>query len=108
MKESNLIAGVVATVAVLAFAAPVTSFAVDLEGRAEKVNYADLDLDKERGVRALYRRLQLASERVCGVESLREAGTLRVASEQRRCYAESLDAAVARVGNARLTAIHEG
>ena len=57
---------------------------------------------------ALYRRLQLASKRVCGVESLRVVGNVRMLSNQRKCYAESLDEAVAEVNNPRLTALHNG
>jgi UrcA family protein len=108
MKESKLIKGVVATVAVIAFAVPAVSSASDLKGRAEKVAYSDLNTDKEDGAEALYRRLQQASKRVCGVESIKTAGGIRELSEQRRCYRDALDEAVAKINNPMLTAIHEG
>ena len=47
----------------------------ELKGRAEKVSYSDLNVDKEEGAQALYRRLQRASKRVCGVESFNNAGS---------------------------------
>ena len=106
MMKSKLIKGVVISTAVFAFALPAVSTASDLKGRAEKVSYSDLDLQKDDGLHALYRRLQLASKRVCGVESLRVVGNVRTLSNQRKCYAESLDEAVAEVNNPRLTALH--
>ncbi len=111
MKESKIAKAVVATVAVLAFSMPV--YASDdakgeLKGKSEKVTFADLNLEKEAGVQALYRRLQHASKRVCGVESIKNAGGVREVSDQYRCYRETLDAAVARIDNDTLTKIHEG
>jgi len=108
MKESKLIKGVVATVAVIAFAVPAVSSASELKGRAEKVTYSDLNPDKESGAEILYRRLQQASKRVCGVESMKNAGGIRAMSEQRSCYRETLDEAVAKINNVTLTKIHEG
>jgi len=108
MKESKLIKGVVATVAVIAFAVPAVSSASELKGRAEKVAYSDLNTDKEDGAQALYRRLQQASKRVCGVESIKNAGSVRELSEQRRCYRDTLDEAVATINNPTLSKIHEG
>ena len=98
MKESKVVRGVIATVAVIAFSVPAIASADELKGRTEKVSYSDLNVDKEAGAHALYRRLQLASKRVCGVESAR----------QQRCYKDALDDAVAKINNATLTEIHEG
>ena len=108
MKESKLIKGVVTTVAVVAFSVPAIASAEDFKGRSEKVTYSDLNVEKESGAHTLYRRLQQASKRVCGVESIKNAGGIREISEQQRCYRETLDAAVAKVNNATLTDIHEG
>ena len=108
MKESKLIKGVVTTVAVVAFSVPAIASAEDFKGRSEKVTYCDLNVEKESGAHTLYRRLQQASKRVCGVESIKNAGGIREISEQQRCYRETLDAAVAKVNNATLTDIHEG
>jgi UrcA family protein len=108
MKESKLIKGVIATVAVVAFSLPAITSAEELKGRTEKVTYSDLNVEKEAGAQALYRRLQQASKRVCGVESMKNAGGIRQISDQQRCYRDTLDAAVAKIDNATLTQIHEG
>lgn len=108
MKESKLVKGVVATCAVIAFSVPAIASADELKGRSEKVTYADLNVEKEVGAKALYRRLQHASKRVCGVESMRNAGGIREISRQYRCYRETLDEAVAKIDNATLSKIHEG
>ena len=108
MKESKIVKGVVATVAVVAFSLPAISSAEELKGRAEKVTYSDLNVEKEAGAQSLYRRLQQASKRVCGVESIKNAGGIREISLQQRCYRETLGEAVAKIDNATLTEIHEG
>lgn len=111
MKESKFVRVVVATIAVVAFSLPAFASADagdEPKGRSEKVSYADLNIEKEAGVYTLYRRLQQASKRVCGVESLKVTGSVRNMSDSRRCYRNSLDKAVAKFNNSRLTAVHEG
>lgn len=108
MKESKLIKSVVATVAVIAFSVPAIASAEELKGRSEKVSYSDLNVDKQSGAQVLYRRLQIASKRVCGVESIKNAGSVRAMTEQRRCYRNALDQAVATIDNPTLTRIHQG
>ena len=108
MKESKLVKGVVATVAVIAFSLPAIASADELAGRSEKVTYSDLNVEKEAGAQSLYRRIQQAAKRVCGVESIRTVRGARIEAEQRSCYHESLNQAVAEVGSETLNAIHEG
>ena len=111
MNESKLFKGVIAAVVVVAFSLPASAFAdsaAKLNGATEKVRYSDLNVEKQAGAEQLYRRLQLASKRVCGVESLKVAGSIRAVSQSRRCYREALDAAVAKMDNATLIKIHEG
>ncbi len=108
MKESKILKGVVATVAVIAFSVPAIASADELKGRSEKVSYADLDVEKEQGAVVLYRRLQQASKRVCSVGSIKRAGGIREVSERHKCYRETLDQAVVKLDNAALTGIHEG
>ena len=108
MKESKIVKGVVATIAVVAFSLPAVASAEEFKGRAEKVTYSDLNVQKEEGAASLYRRLQHASKRVCGVESIMNAGGVRAISMAQRCYRDTLDAAVAKIDNATLTEIHEG
>lgn len=108
MKESKLNKGVVAAIAVVVFGMPaIASADLELKGKSEKVSYADLNVDKEEGAAQLYRRIQQASKRVCGVESLKNTGSVREVSQSRRCYRETLDATVAKIDSPALTEIHE-
>ncbi len=110
MKESKVLKGLVTAIAVFAICAPATasSGAVNgLKGQSVKVSYADLNLQKEAGAKVLYRRLQQASKKACGVESYKNAGSLREVAEMRRCYETSLTSSVAKVNSALLTKIHE-
>ena len=98
-----------AALAIVAFSLPAMANAgADLAGKEEKVNYADLNVEKEAGAKQLYRRLQQASKRVCGVESLTVIGSVREMSKARNCYRDSLDSAVAKVNSKALSKIHKG
>jgi UrcA family protein len=109
MKESKLAKGIVATIAVLAFSAPAFASAdAGFKGRAEKVEYSDLNVDKETGAEILYRRLQQASKRVCGVESIRTVRGAKIEADQRSCYRQALEQAVAEVDSEALNTIHKG
>lgn len=111
MKESKLAKSIIATIAVLFMSLPIaaTANAADeLKGRSVKVKFADLNLQKEEGAEALYRRLRLASKQVCGVESIKNAGGVRAIAETKRCFRQTLDAAVAQIDNDALKKIHEG
>ena len=108
MKESKFVKGAVAAGAIMTFSLPAIASEDELKGRTEKVTYSDLNVEKEAGAHALYRRLQQASKRVCGVESIKNAGGIREISQQQRCYRDTLDAAVAKIDNATLTRIHTG
>jgi UrcA family protein len=67
------------------------------------VRYADLNLETAAGIDHLYSRLRAAAHGACGATDRMDLA--RVA-EQKACYARALNAAVARVGNAALTARH--
>jgi UrcA family protein len=69
--------------------------------RTATVSYADLDLDTEAGVEALYRRLLGAAHAACN--PLDRRGAVGEAEFQ-VCKAEALTRAVADIGNPRLTA----
>lgn len=110
MKESKLMRGIIATVAVLALSGPaIASDATEsgLKGQAVKVSYADLNLEKEAGAKVLYRRLQQASKQACGVQPLAIAGSVGALSKMQSCYRETLAASVQKVDSAELTRIHE-
>jgi UrcA family protein len=109
MKESKLLKGVVATIAVVAFSAPALASAnAEFNGHTEKVPYADLNVDNKRGAEILYQRLQKASKRVCGVESIRTVRGAKIEADQRSCYRQTLNQAVAEIESDALDAVHEG
>jgi UrcA family protein len=110
MKESKIMRRLFATVAIIALSVPAIVSASpggELQGKAVKVTYADLNLEKEAGARVLYRRLQKASKEVCGVESLKNAVSLAIHVEMKSCYNRSLAAAVEEIDSEELTRIHE-
>ena len=96
--------------AIVAICAPAITSAdekSELKGWSEKVTYEDLNLGKEAGAHVLYRRLQQASKRVCGVESLKSRKlSAQEASTSRQCYKQTLTAAVAKFDNEHLASIH--
>ncbi len=111
MKESKIVKGLITAVAVIAFSAPaIASTGADngLKGEAVKVSYADLNLQKEAGVKVLYRRLQQASKKACGVESYRNVRSISESAKMQNCYESSLTSSVAKVDSTLLTKIHEG
>ena len=110
MKESKFVRGLITAAAVIAVSAPaIASTGADngLKGEAVKVSFADLNLQKEAGARVLYRRLQQASKKACGVEPYRNVGSISEISKMQDCYESSLTSSVAKVDNALLTKIHE-
>ena len=71
MKESKLFKSLLAAIVVVALSAPTIASADgknELKGVSVKVSYADLNLEKQEGAKALYRRLQQASKRACDVD----------------------------------------
>ena len=79
-----------------------------VEKRSVKVSYADLNLNNEKGIAVLYRRLQVASESVCGVRLARDQRSLRFMKIADDCYEEALSRAVDAVGSDLLLALHQG
>ncbi|MDX1405474.1 MAG: UrcA family protein [Woeseiaceae bacterium] len=108
MKESKLFNGLLATIVIVALGAPAyaSADAGAVKERTVKVSYADLNLEKVEGAEVLYRRLQQASKKACGLRSIAEEGTLRSYSEGRQCYHKALSEAVAKIDNRLLTEIH--
>ncbi len=111
MKKSKLMSGLITTAAVVAFSLPTIASADSgptFKGASEKVQYAPTDIEKQEGLEKLYRNLQAASKRVCGVESPRVTGSVKFYADGRRCYRDSLNSAVAKVNNEALTNLHIG
>jgi UrcA family protein len=68
-----------------------------------KVSYADLDLSKQAGAEALYRRIQSAARSVCGRVDSREIERFTLF---RQCYDETIDVALKEVNHSGLYAVH--
>ena len=111
MKESKRVRGLFATVAFIALSLPAIASATPesgLKGKAVKVQYADLNVEKEAGAMVLYRRLKQASREVCGVDTLGNVGSLSALADIKSCYRETLTAAVEKIDSDALSKIHEG
>jgi UrcA family protein len=67
------------------------------------VGYADLDLSLAADANRLYARLKYASKKVCNSYDTRN---LRTLEKHEACYADALNAAVAKVDDAKLTSLH--
>jgi len=72
------------------------------------VPYADLNLDNEQGAAVLYRRLQFASESVCGVRIAKVRRCLASKRLADDCYHRTLTRAVESVGSEVLLSLHQG
>lgn len=111
MKELNRFKSLVAVGLAIALTAPVigntaTSGFTEQE-TAVRVSYSDLDLSSNAGVKALYTRLKAASEEACGPTNYRDAGTLQKLARNKACYNQTLNKAVSKVDNDRLTRLHQ-
>lgn len=75
------------------------------EVNSETVRYAELDLAKDAGVTELYRRLQNAAEKVCGVGAS-TAFSVAHRREQTACYDAALSSAVAKLNLPEIKRVH--
>lgn len=73
--------------------------AADVEVARVVVQYGDLNLDTDLGLRQLQRRLVAAAREACGQP---DARNLQLANRARACVDQAMALAVAEVGNARL------
>ena len=69
----------------------------------KKVVYGDLNLETETGAKILYSRLRHAAQDVCSPFEGRDPSRQ---VQWRTCYDQAVTAAVARVNNSRVTALH--
>lgn len=110
MKEINLRNIHVVASLVLILGAPLVAkaanYSFDADSGALRVSYSDINLNSNEGITVLYRRLQRASRLACGSATHPEKGLAR-ASKSKACYNEVLSRVVAKVGNVKLTALHE-
>jgi UrcA family protein len=69
-----------------------------------KVSYADLDINKPRGLEVLYHRIERAAKIVCDFDfSIHELARARQA---KACYTTAMDDAVRQINRPTLTAFH--
>ncbi len=108
MKESKLFKSLLVTIIVVALGVPTIASAdakSNLQGVSVKVSFADLNLGKQAGAQALYRRLKQASRQACDVRGL-DTEWAKNMREARQCYQQALSEAVAEVDNELLSQIH--
>ncbi len=72
------------------------------EVRSEKVNFSDLNVNTLAGVNVLYDRIAHAARLVCA-----PADESKHRGEFNQCYQTAIDAAIARVNNPLLSAVHQ-
>ncbi len=111
MKDSKLFKSLMATFVVIVLSGPAVVLAgtpSDFEDAKVTVYYADLNLDNEKGVQTLYRRLKRASKQASGFTSLKVLGSVQRMQKTRQYYRELLSNAVENIDNERLSEIHAG
>jgi len=69
----------------------------------QEVTYQDLDLNGNAGVQALYRRIHVAADQVCGRTDARELARSQV---KKVCVERAVSEAVATVNSSNLTRVH--
>ena len=109
MKESKLFKGLLATIIVVALGAPAFASAdakSELKGVSIKVSYDDLNLEKQEGAKALYRRLKQASRQACDYRGMKVAGSLKRMTQTKQCYRETLTEAIVELNNELVTELH--
>lgn len=71
-----------------------------------RITYEKTELASRRGQKGLYARLKSASRKICGWSNIRITGSVHNSAAKSQCYDETLTAAVERVGNPEITALH--
>src|ERR1700722_6806619 len=69
------------------------------------VRFGDLDITKPAGAQVLYRRIEVAAQRVCVLPTSR---TLVTMAEERSCIRTAIDKAVRQVDSPQLSALRFG
>lgn len=71
------------------------------------VRFGELNLDNEKGVAVLYRRLQRAAEYVCGVEPYWVSRSRTRQAAAAACYSATLSASVYKIDSLALRQMHQ-
>jgi UrcA family protein len=68
------------------------------------IQYAPVALSTDSGRAKLYGEIKHAAREVCGPTGLREAGSLTIASRNRKCTEQAVSAAMVQLGSSQLAA----
>jgi UrcA family protein len=104
MKTSSLITALGGSLALLAGAGLASAATPDSEIPATKVQYGDLDLHTDSGMRVLYRRLAGAAARVCPDPGSRD---LTVVAATEACRRQAIARAARTITESQLVEIRD-
>lgn len=110
MKAKKAATTAVAAATLIAFGLPLSASAAapsQFEKVSVKVAYSDLNIESYSGAKALYARLQRASRKACNFRPSSRVLSVGEATDARRCYSSTLEAAVKKVGSDTLTEVHD-
>jgi UrcA family protein len=103
-KAGTVLGSVATAVLSIASSALYADSALDGVRRSTTVYYADLNLDQPAGVAALYHRITVAANRLCGQRTL--TGSTYAVPDYTRCCDKAIASAVARVDRPQLSAYY--
>lgn len=93
-------------IAALAFCVPFTAQASSDSVDSVTVEYAGIDTTHIQGQDQLYKKLKHAAAKVCGSTNMREVGSVRRVTENKRCAKEALGRALEQVGIEAVNELH--
>jgi UrcA family protein len=76
-----------------------------VETQSISIAYAGTDLASDEGRASLLAKIKRAAKEVCGPTGLREAGSLNMASRNRKCYEGAIEAAVSQVETGQVASL---
>mgnify|MGYP006314417571 FL=1 len=103
IKNSLLLVAAVSAVAIPLFASAAVESEVE---RSTTIFYDRSAHAAANGPEALYGRLKTASRKMCGSDDLLVTGSIRRVAGNAACYEGTLDAAVKRLDDPAVTALH--
>jgi UrcA family protein len=77
-----------------------------VETRRVTVSYADLRLESQAGINALYHRIETAAATVCGEPAYKQGRLAGAHQDWRHCLDKAVDGAVGEVNNVALSRYH--
>ena len=107
MKQRSIVTGVVFAAVLFLSVASLAAAPDQFKQTEVIVEYYDLDIHSDKGAKTLYSRLQRASRKACALRG-RGISSLREVADAKRCYSESLSAAVEQIDSKALKRLHSG